>query len=317
MRHFLKETDFRKDELPGLFALADAIKRRRNGVNGSALSGQTWAMLFFKSSTRTRVSFEVGINELGGNSMYLSQSTTQLTRGESWADTARTLSRYVHGLIIRTFSHEIIEEFARAGSIPVINALTDFLHPCQSYSDILSMAEKWREGDGDLLEAVRGRKIAFLGDCDSNMANSLVLAANLFGMRITLAGPQEYSPSREINTLISEEGFEEGYHFTTDPREACEGADVIYTDVWVSMGDEEDLRRRLEKMKPYSVTALLMKMAKPEALFMHCLPAHPGEEVMPEVIEGPHSIVFDQAENRLHMQKAILMKIIKSECRIG
>ena len=311
MKHFLKETDFSKDELPELFALAEKLKRERNQGNGSALAGQTWAMLFFKSSTRTRVSFEVGINELGGSSMYLSQTTTQLTRGESWADTARTLSRYVHGLIIRTFSHEIIEEFAREGSIPVINALTDFLHPCQSYSDILSMAEIWRVGDGDLLQAVEGHKIAFLGDCDSNMANSLVVAANLFGMRIALSGPREYAPDRELDKLLSEEGLDEGYHFTTDPREACEGADVVYTDVWVSMGDEADSQRRLEKMAPYSVTSSLMATAKADALFMHCLPAHPGEEVTQEVIEGPRSIVFDQAENRLHMQKAILMKLTR------
>lgn len=310
MKHFLKETDFGKDELPELFALAEKLKQERNQFNGSALAKQTWAMLFFKSSTRTRVSFEVGINELGGNSMYMSQATTQLTRGESWADTAKTLSRYVHGLIIRTFGHEIIEEFAREGSIPVINALTDFLHPCQSYSDIFSMAEKWSR-NGALLDAVKGRKIAFLGDCASNMANSLTIAANLFEMRISLAGPEAFSPGDKLKALLSNEGFSDGYQFTVEPLEAVQDADVVYTDVWVSMGDEEEAAQRVEQMSPFTVTADLMKGAKPDALFMHCLPAHPGEEVTKDVLEGPHSIVFDQAENRLHMQKAILAKIVE------
>ena len=310
MKHFLKETDFGKDELPELFALAEKLKQERNQFNGNALAKQTWAMLFFKSSTRTRVSFEVGINELGGNSMYMSQATTQLTRGESWADTAKTLSRYVHGLIIRTFGHEIIEEFAREGSIPVINALTDFLHPCQSYSDIFSMAEKWSV-NGNLLDAVKGRKIAFLGDCASNMANSLTIAANLFEMRISLAGPEAFAPGDKLKALLSNEGFNDGYQFTVDPLEAVQDADVVYTDVWVSMGDEEEAAQRVEQMSLFTVTADLMNRAKPDALFMHCLPAHPGEEVTKDVLEGPHSIVFDQAENRLHMQKAILAKIVE------
>lgn len=311
MKHFLKETDFSQHELGEIFALAQNFKKQRNRHHPPVLDKQTWAMLFFKNSTRTRVSFEVGIHELGGHPLYLSQESTQIKRGESIPDTARVLSRYVHGLIIRTFDHSIVEEFAAAGSIPVINALTDFLHPCQSYSDVLTMAEQWNDND-DLLGSLKGRKIAYFGDCNSNMANSMIMAANLFGMNIALAGPSDYAPGEQLDALVQAEGFENGYHFTTDPMEAADGADAVYTDVWVSMGDEAEAAERLKQMQPYEVTEKLMNAAKDDAVFMHCLPAHPGQEVSAAVLDGPQSIIFDQAENRLHMQKAILAALTEA-----
>lgn len=309
MKHFLKETDFTRSDLPKLFALARALKRTR-GRKGAPtpLQGQTWALIFSKSSTRTRVSFEVGIHELGGNPLFLNKNDIQIGRGESIEDTARVLSRFVHGLIVRTFDHSDVERLAAAGTVPVINALTDFLHPCQIYADAFSMTERWARGTtgAKLVESLRGRKIAFLGDTACNMANSWVLGANLFGMKIALAGPKEFAPSAEFNAALAKEGYAGGYHFTTDPREAVRDADVVYTDVWVSMGKEEETKERIRVMSPYVVSAKLFAAAKKDALFMHCLPAHAGEEVTQDVLESPRSIIFDQAENRLHMQKAIL-----------
>ncbi len=305
MKHFLKETDFEAKQLREIFALAQSFKRYRNRQTTPALQGQSWALLFFKSSTRTRVSFEVGIHELGGNALYLSTETTQISRGETVGDTARNLSRYLHGVIIRTYQQSMIEEFADEGSIPVVNALTDFLHPCQSYSDLFSMAERWSHG-GDLIESLKGRKIAYIGDCNNNMANSLVLAANLFDMKVSLSGPQAYAPAAEFDSFLASEGFSGGYEFSTHTGDALDHADVVYTDVWVSMGDEGEESERIQQLQPYTVSMELLRQAKPDALFMHCLPAHPGMEVTREVLDCPQSIVFDQAENRLHMQKAIL-----------
>ncbi len=311
MKHFLKETDFARSELPKLFASARELKRKR-GMRGAPkpLAGQTWALIFSKSSTRTRVSFEVGIHELGGNPLFLNKNDIQLGRGETVEDTARVLSRFVHGLIVRTYEHSEVEQLAAAGSIPVINALTDFLHPCQIYTDAFTMTERWAKGTtgAKLVESLRGRKIAFLGDTACNMANSWILGANLFGMKISLGGPKEFAPSAEFNAALLAEGYDPktAYHFTTDPFEAVRDADVVYTDVWVSMGKEEETKARLRTMAPYAVTGKLFAAAKKDALFMHCLPAHAGEEVMQEVLDNPRSIIFDQAENRLHMQKAIL-----------
>src|SRR4051812_9359583 len=220
MRHFLKETDFKRAELPKLFALARDLKRKR-GKRGAPLPlrGQTWAMIFSKSSTRTRVSFEVGIHELGGNPLFLNRNDIQLGRGETVEDTARVLSRFVHGLIVRTFDHGEVERLAAAGTVPVINALTDFLHPCQIYTDAFTMTERWARATtgAKLVEALRGRKIAFLGDTACNMANSWILGANLFGMKISLAGPKEFAPTPAFNAALAREGFPGGYHFTTDP----------------------------------------------------------------------------------------------------
>ena len=308
-RHFLAETDFVPAEVAEIFALAREFKRKRGRHIPPVLQGQTWGMLFYKNSTRTRISFEVGIQELGGHALFLDKNQMQLSRGESIADTAKILSRYVHGLVIRAYEHAVIEEFAAEGSIPVVNALTDFLHPCQIYSDAFSMAERWAGPEGDLLAALRGRKVAFLGDTACNMANSWILGAHLFGLNLALSGPAEFRPERRIEEFCGELEIPSAYTFTTDPYEAVAGADVVYTDVWVSMGREEEGAARIKKMSPYAVTPELMAAAAPGALFMHCLPAHPGMEVKEEVLASPASIVFDQAENRLHMQKAILASL--------
>jgi ornithine carbamoyltransferase len=304
MKHFLKETDFTASELPALFELAREFKAKR-GRHATPLAGQTWAMIFSKSSTRTRVSFEVGIHELGGNPLFLNKNDIQLGRGETIADTARVLSRFVHGLVVRTYDHAEVQQLADIGSVPVINALTDLLHPCQIFADLFTLAERWGSG-GDLVGSLRGRKIAFVGDRGCNVANSWILGANLLGMKISLAGPPGFDAAPEFDALLKREGYAGGYHFTTDANEAVRDADVVYTDVWVSMGKEEETAERIRVMSPFAVTPKLLAAAKPDALFMHCLPAHVGQEVTQEVLDNPRSIIFDQAENRLHMQKAIL-----------
>ncbi|OHE88949.1 MAG: ornithine carbamoyltransferase, partial [Verrucomicrobia bacterium RIFCSPLOWO2_12_FULL_64_8] len=281
-------------------------KRKDARRTVAALAGQTWALVFSKSSTRTRVSFEVGIHELGGHPLFLNRNDIQLGRGESIADTARVLSRFVQGLIVRTYAQADLEELARYSSVPVVNALTDFLHPCQVYTDVFTAAERWAGPKGDLLASLRGRKVAFFGDTCFNMANSWILGAAHFGMEVTLAGPKDHHPGVEIEALLKAQGIARTYRFTTDPFEAANGADIVYTDVWASMGHEASAAQRLRRMRPYAVTARLFSAAKPDAFFMHCLPAHPGEEVDPAVLEHPRSIIFDQAENRLHVQKAIL-----------
>jgi ornithine carbamoyltransferase len=306
MKHFLKETDFTASELPALFELAREFKAKR-GRHATPLAGQTWAMIFSKSSTRTRVSFEVGIHELGGNPLFLNKNDIQLGRGETVADTARVLSRFVHGLVVRTFDHAEVQELANLGTIPVINALTDLLHPCQIFADMFTLAERWSgKNGGDLVGSLRGKKIAFVGDRGCNVANSWIMGANLFGMKIALAGPPGFDAAPEFDALLAKEGFANSYQFTTDAYEAVRDADVVYTDVWVSMGKEEETAERIRVMSPFAVTPKLFAAAKPDAYFMHCLPAHAGQEVTQEVLDNPRSIIFDQAENRLHMQKAIL-----------
>jgi ornithine carbamoyltransferase len=306
MKHFLKETDFAPHEVAEVFALARKLKAQRGQETLDVLKHQTWALIFSKSSTRTRVSFEVGVHELGGNPLFLNKNDIQLGRGESVEDTAKVLSRFVHGLIVRTYEHSEVERLAASGTVPVINALTDFLHPCQIYTDAFTMAERWAPKGGDLLASLKGRKIAFLGDTACNMANSWILGAALFGMKISLAGPKGFEPGADIDALLKQEGFEKNYHYTTDAFEAVKDADVVYTDVWVSMGKEDEKQKRIALMSPYAVTPELFAAAKPDAWFMHCLPAHPGEEVSQGVLDNPRSIIFDQAENRLHVQKAIL-----------
>lgn len=306
MRHFLKETDFSRAEVAKLFARARELKRKR-ARHARLLAGQTWAMIFSKSSTRTRVSFEVAIHELGGNPLFLNTNDIQIGRGETISDTARVLARFVHGLVVRTYAQSDLEELAAHGGLPVINALTDYLHPCQIYTDAFTAAERWAGPRGDLLGALRGRKIAFLGDTRFNMANSWILGAHLFGMQIALAGPRGYEPGATIRAEAMRLGA--NFDFTTDPYEAVDGADIVYTDVWTSMGQEKERARRQKLLQPYQVNGRLFAAAKRDALFMHCLPAHAGEEVSQEVLDHPRCVVFDEAENRLHMQKAILARL--------
>jgi ornithine carbamoyltransferase len=309
MRHFLQETDFSRAEVAQIFASARRLKQER-GRHEKPLLGQTWAMIFAKSSTRTRVSFEVGIHELGGNPLFLNKNDIQIGRGEPIADTAKVLARFVHGLIVRTHAQKEIEELAEHGGLPVVNALTDFLHPCQIYADAFTAAERWAGASGDLFASLQGRKVAFLGDTCFNMANSWILGANLFGMKVSLGGPAGYEPGKKISALVAQHGGT--FHFTTDPREAVAGADIVYTDVWTSMGQESEAAERRRRMMPYQVNKKLFEAAKPDAFFMHCLPAHAGEEVAQEVLDHPRCVIFDQAENRLHVQKAILERLAQS-----
>lgn len=306
MRHFLKETDFSRAEAAEILSLARHFKQRRGG-HEKPLAGQTWAMIFAKSSTRTRVSFEVGIHELGGNPLFLNTNDIQIGRGETIADTAKVLARFVHGLVVRTYAQNDLDELAAHGGLPVVNALTDFLHPCQIYTDVFTAAERWAGPSGDLLASLAGRKVAFLGDTGFNMANSWILGSALFGLKVSLGGPAGSEPGPEIRALAAQAGG--SFHFTSDPYEAVAGADLVYTDVWTSMGQESEAAERQKRLLPFQVTAKLFAAAEPDALFMHCLPAHAGEEVTQEVLDNPRCVIFDEAENRLHVQKAILAQL--------
>ena len=307
MRHFLKETDLSFAETAAVFTSAASLKAARGKKVQAALAQQSWGLMFFKKSTRTRVSFQVGVHELGGQPVMLNAEDLQLTRGETVEDTARVLSRYLHGMVIRCHEHQLLVDFARCGSMPIVNALSDFLHPCQFMTDVFTLAERFVPGAPEnYAAALRGRKIAFLGDTACNMANSYILGGAALGMEIALAGPAGFEPKAEIKEQLARDGLKGTYTFTTDPAAAVRGADMVYTDVWVSMGMEAEKAARLQIMQPYQVNAKLMSLAKPTAYFMHCLPAHPGEEVTAEVLASPQSIIFDQAENRLHVQKALL-----------
>ena len=312
MKHFLEENNFVKEEITSVFEHAFDFKQSRMQRPTEDLSGQSWGMLFYKNSTRTRVSFEVGIRELGGNPVLLDLSSTQIDRGESVKDTAKVLSRFLDGLIIRTHGHELIKEFARHAKIPVVNALTDFLHPCQIYADCMTILEKTSTSSNPY-NGLAGKKLAFFGDTSCNMANSWILAGALWDMDIWLSGPEEFQPSQEIKSFCQDANLPIRWQYTKDCKEAAQNADILYTDVWVSMGYEEEENDRKEKMADYQVTQDLLNLAKENSLFMHCMPAHPGEEVTEEVLSSPRSILFDQAENRLHMQKAILKQLSQNK----
>ena len=309
MHHFLKETDFTPKQAQHVFLLAKQFKDDRLNCPQN-LKKQSWGLLFYKSSTRTRISFEVGVNELGGFPIVLDSQNTQIGRGETIADTAKVMSQYLHGLVIRTYGHEIVEGFAKHATMPIVNGLTDFNHPCQLYTDIFTLLERYSPEAMDI-NALTGKKVVFLGDCASNMANSWIHAAAMFGMEITLAGPEGFAPTHEIDAVLEADGLAKQYVFTTDAKSATEGADVLCTDVWVSMGDEAEAVKRKSAMTPYQVNGDLLALAKSDAYFLHCLPAHAGEEVSQEVLDSPQSIIFDEAENRLHAQKAIMAKLVE------
>jgi len=268
------------------------------------LKGKILGMIFDKSSTRTRVSFEVGMIQLGGSALYLNGNDLQLGRGETIADTAQVLSQYLDGIMIRTFSHSSVEELAEHAAIPVINGLTDLYHPCQALADLLTVYEK----KGKLA----GLKLAYIGD-GNNMAHSLMIACTKVGMDVSIAAPKEYFPDSDVTAKCKEFAEVSGAKLviTDSPTGAVKDADIIYTDVWTSMGQEAENEQRLKAFQDYQVNEDLLEQAKKDYLFMHCLPAHRGEEVSAEVIDGPHSVVFDQAGNRLHAQKALLVEILK------
>ena len=298
-RDFLAIPDFTTDELYALFDLAERMRDGR--YDNKPLKGKSLAMIFMKSSTRTRVSFEVGTYQLGGHALFLSPRDVQLGRGEPIADTARVLSRYVDGIMIRTFAHQDIEELAKYADIPVINGLTDLLHPCQVLADLLTVRAEF--GKIDKL------KVAWIGD-GNNMANSWINAAYRFGFDLDIACPEGYEPA---DHLLERAQKNAKVRVVRDPAEAAEGAHVVNTDVWASMGQEDEQKERQRSFKGFTVNKKLMSAADKKAIFLHCLPAHRGEEVSADVIDGPQSRVWDEAENRLHIQKAIMAALIGKE----
>ena len=300
-RHLLTLQDWSEDDIYQCLSLALKLKAmQKSGQKQTCLDGKTLAMIFAKSSTRTRVSFEVGASQLGGRALFLSTADIQLGRGEPISDTAQVLSRMVDGIMIRTFRQSDLEALAKYGSIPIINGLTDEFHPCQVLADLLTIYEK----KGTL----KGLKLAFVGD-GNNMAHSLMIGCSKLGIDVAVASPDGYKPNPVYTAWAVANAQAHGSKVTvcTDPLEACKDADVLYTDVWASMGQEGEAadRRRVFEGK-YQINADCVAVAHPDCIFLHCLPAHRGEEVTSEVIDGPHSVIFDEAENRLHAQKAVM-----------
>lgn len=303
-RDFLTDQDYTQEELLALLDLAAAIKDLwRQGVPTPLLRGKHLALLFEEPSTRTRMSFEVGMSDLGGTSLYLKPGEIHLGARETVGDTARVMSRYVHGIMARLYKHSTLVELAEGASVPVINGLTDLYHPVQTMSDALTIREK--------AGRLRGVKVAFLGDA-TNVCNSLVVTCSKLGIDLAVANPPGYSVLPEIRKLAAENCARSGarVEFLTDPEEAVRDADFVYTDLWWWVGQEHEAEARKKAMAPYQVNAALMRKAKPTARFMHCLPAARGMEVTDEVMDGPQSIVFDQAENRMHFQKALLVALL-------
>lgn len=305
-KDFLKLSDYTSEEISFLLDEAlDLKKKLKNGEEHAYLKGKTLGMIFEKSSTRTRVSFEVGMYQLGGQGIFLSSRDIQIGRGESIHDTAKVLSRYLDGMIIRTFEQEKVEELAKHATVPVINALTDLHHPTQVLADLMTILEH----KGHL----KGLNLCYIGDGDNNMTHSLIEGAVRTGMNVSIASPQGYEPNKGIFQQMKVEADKNGSRvfFTNDPLEAAENADVITTDVWTSMGNEDETEERLKAFQSYQVNRELCAQAKDDYLFLHCLPAHRGEEVTADIIDGKHSVVFDEAENRLHAHKAILHLLMK------
>ena len=300
-KDLLSILDLDRQELFGLLAEARRQKvHRRSGIPDNRLKGKSLAMIFEKPSTRTRISFEVGMYELGGHALFLNAQDLQIGRGEEIRDTARVLSRYVSAVMIRANQHENVEEVARNATIPVINGLSDREHPCQILADIMTIQERFGRTDG--------LRVAWVGD-GNNVCNSLVLSSALTGMEVTVASPPGYHPKPEIVERARAAGG--NVTLVTNPQDAVRDADVVETDAWVSMGDEAQREARNRAFQGYSLTPALMRGASPEAMVMHCLPAHRGQEIADEVIEGPWSMVWDEAENRLHTEKAVLVRLLE------
>ena len=303
MKHFLSLKDVSAEEMREIFMLSVDVKKNPRKY-AQSLAGKTLAMIFQKSSTRTRVSFEVGMFQLGGHALFLSSNDIQIGRGETIADTARVLSRMVDMIMARVYGHQIVEDLARYGSVPVINGLSDFSHPCQAIADYFTLYERW----GDL----KGRKIAYVGD-GNNVCHSLLYGAAILGMQIAVAAPEEYKPDEEVVRFSTEMARKTGGSVTilAEPKEAVKNADSVCTDVWASMGQEKEYYERKAVFGPYQVNEQLFSLAKKDALFLHCLPAHRGDEVTDGVIDSPNSAVWEEAENRLHCQKALLLLLAK------
>lgn len=304
-KDFISLRDFSPSDIQYLLTLGRQVKTHSASYS-EALKRKTLAMIFEKPSLRTRVTFDVGIQQLGGFSIYLSPAEINLGKRESVYDVAKNLERMVQGIMIRTFSHEIAEQMAEYASIPVINGLTDFSHPCQALADYMTM---WEAKDH-----LEGLKVAFVGD-GNNVAHSLMFAGAQVGADVWIATPPGYEPKGDAIHWATERCLETGAscHVTNDPREAVAAADVVYTDVWASMGQETEKEKRRQTFRPFQVNANLFRLAQPDAIFLHCLPAHRGEEVTDDVIDSPRSLVFQQAENRLHAQKALMLELMKGE----
>ncbi len=299
-KSFLSIHDFTSEQIMRVMDLAAVLKaEQKAGVPHPILKGKTLGMIFLKPSTRTRISFEVAIWQLGGYGLFLNANDLQLKRGETIADTARVLSRYLDGIMIRTFAHSDVVELSREGSIPVINGLTDLLHPCQVMADLLTGIEKFG--------SLRGRKLVYVGD-GNNMVHSLMYGGAKLGMHVTCACPEGYEPDPDVVASARADGAATGarMEIMRDPKEAVRGADILYTDVWASMGQEAERDKRVRDFRGYQISAELVSMANPDCIVMHCLPAHRGEEITDDAADGPHSVLWDEAENRLHAQKAIL-----------
>ncbi len=297
MKHLLKLMDMSEKEIIKVLNLADQLKyEKKNGIEHHHLKGKTLGMIFAKASTRTRVSFEVGMYDLGGSALFLSANDLQIGRGEPVEDTARVLSRFLDGIMIRTFDQSEVEALAEYGSIPIINGLTDYCHPCQVLADLMTI----REYKGSLA----GKKMCYIGD-GNNMANSLIVGGIKTGMKVAVACPKDYQPDAEIMKWASENG---DFTCTEDVMEAAKDADALFTDVWASMGQEEEAAMRREIFRGYQINADVVANAAPEALVLHCLPAHRGEEITADVFEAHAAEIFDEAENRLHAQKAVLVQ---------
>lgn len=306
MKHLISIGDLSSTELFDLLDLADQLKAQtKAGIAHPLLAGKTLGMIFAKSSTRTRVSFEVGMVQLGGHALFLSTQDIQLGRGETIYDTAQVMSRFLDGIMIRTFSHQDVVDLARFGTIPIINGLTDLMHPCQALADLMTV----REHKGTL----KGLKLAYIGD-GNNVANSLLQACSKAGMHVAVAAPAGFECDPGCIEEAQEEAARQGttVQLTEDPLLAAEGADAIYTDTWVSMGQEAEKAKRISIFAPYQVNDTIMAKANKGAIFLHCLPAYRGLEVTESVIDGPASVVFDEAENRLHAQKAVLVRLLGS-----
>ena len=300
MKHLLKLLDLSREEITELLNLADQLKyEHKNGIKHKHLVGKTLAMIFQKASTRTRVSFETGMYQLGGHALFLSASDLQIGRGEPVCDTARVLSRYCDGIMIRTFEQAEVEALAEYGSIPVINGLTDFAHPCQILADLMTIREH--------KTTLEGLKLCFIGDAN-NMSNSMIVGCLKMGMKVAIATPAKYQFDQEILGFAAQYG--DNFLLTTDPKEAAKDADVVATDVWASMGDEGEAEQRKIDFAGYQVNAEIMALAKPDAMVQHCLPAHRGEEITADVFEAHANEIFDEAENRLHAQKAVMVKLM-------
>lgn len=300
MKHLLKLQDLSKEEIIQILDLADQLKyERKHGIPHKHLEGKSIGLIFQKSSTRTRVSFETGIYQLGGQPLFLSSRDLQIGRGEPVQDTARVLSRYLDGIMIRTYEQKEVEDLANYGSVPVINGLTDYCHPCQVLADLMTIREKFM--------VLEGLKLVYIGD-GNNMTNSLIVGGLTIGMKVAVATPQDYRPDEEIMAWAEQNP---DFTWTTSPQEAIKDADVVYTDTWASMGQEEEKAIREKAFAGYQVNSELMKLAKDTAMVQHCLPAYRGQEITEDVFEAHADEIFEEAENRLHAQKAVMVTLLK------